>query len=208
MNKKPVKALIFDYGEVICPQDRDKIKEMSSRLMLGEKDFSEIYFRYRLEYDLNNLSPGEYWKKVLHDCNLSKSAMEIEELIKIDIKSWLSFDENMLSFIKEIKDKVFKIAILSNMPSPILEKMEDCFTWLSMFETVIFSCRVRSVKPEPEIYRMCLSSLALKAEDCLFIDDSEKNIAGAQKVGLNTILYTSFDNFKELLKENYILTPP
>ncbi|MEQ8173282.1 MAG: hypothetical protein ABRQ38_30640, partial [Candidatus Eremiobacterota bacterium] len=71
MNKKPVKALIFDYGEVICPQDRDKIKEMRTRLMPGEKDFSEIYFRYRLEYDLNNLSPEEYWEKVLHDCNLS-----------------------------------------------------------------------------------------------------------------------------------------
>ncbi|MEQ8223375.1 MAG: HAD family phosphatase [Candidatus Eremiobacterota bacterium] len=208
MNKKPVKALIFDYGEVICPQDGDIIKEMGSRLMLGEKDFSEIYFRYRLEYDLNNLSPEEYWKKVLHDCNLSMSASEIEELIKIDIKSWLSFDEKMLSFIKEIKYKVAKIAILSNMPSPILEKMEKSFTWLSMFDTIIFSCRVRSVKPEPEIYRMCLSELALKAEDCLFIDDSEKNIAGAEKVGLNTILYTSFDNFKELLKENYILTAP
>ncbi|MEQ8170778.1 MAG: HAD-IA family hydrolase, partial [Candidatus Eremiobacterota bacterium] len=115
------------------------------------------------------------------------------------------FDENMLSFIKEIKDKVSKIAILSNMPSPILEKMEDCFTWLSMFDTVIFSCRVRSVKPDPEIYRMCLSELDLKPEDCLFIDDSGKNIAGAQKVGLNTILYKSFDNFKELLEENYIL---
>ena len=208
MNKKPVKALIFDYGEVICPQDRDKIKEMRSRLMLGEKDFSEIYFRYRLEYDLNNLSPEEYWEKVLHDCNLSLPGREMEELIKIDIKSWLSFDESMLSFIKEIKDKVSKIAILSNMPLPILEKMEESFHWLSLFDTIIFSCRVKSIKPEPEIYRMCLSSLALKAEDCLFIDDSEKNIAGAQKVGLNTILYTSFDNFKELLKENYILTAP
>jgi len=83
--------------------------------------------------------------------------------------------------------------------------MEKSFTWLSMFDTVIFSCRVGLVKPEPEIYRMCLSYLALKAEDCLFIDDSEKNIAGAQKIGLNTIHYTSFDKFTELLKESYIL---
>lgn len=205
MNKKPVKALIFDYGEVICPQNRDKIKEMRSRLFIGKKEFTEVYFRYRLEYDLNNLSPEEYWKKVLHDCNLSMSDRETEELINIDIKSWLSVDENMLSFIEEIKNKISKIAILSNMPLPILEKMEKSFPWLIMFDTVIFSCRAGMVKPEPDIYRMCLSELALKAEDCLFIDDSEKNILGAQKVGLNTIHYTSFDNFTELLKENYIL---
>ncbi|MEQ8189028.1 MAG: HAD family phosphatase [Candidatus Eremiobacterota bacterium] len=205
MDKKKIKALIFDYGEVICPQDRGKINEMKSRLMPGEKDFSEIYFRYRLEYDLNNLSPEGYWKKVLHDCNVSMSDREIEELIKIDIKSWLSVDKRMLSFIREIKYKVSKIAILSNMPLPILEKMEESFHWLSLFDTIIFSCRVGSVKPEPEIYRMCLSKLALKAEDCLFIDDSEKNIAGAQKIGMNTIHYTSFDNFKESVKKNYIL---
>jgi len=208
MDKKQIKALIFDYGEVICPQDRNKINEMSSRLLMGEKEFTGVYFRYRLEYDLNALSPEDYWGKLLKDCNISLSDSEIEKLIETDIKSWLSFDERMLSFIREIKYKVSKIAILSNMPLPILEKMEESFHWLSLFDTIIFSCRAGSVKPEPEIYRMCLSSLALKAEDCLFIDDSEKNIAGAQKVGLNTILYRSFDNFKELLKENYILTAP
>jgi putative hydrolase of the HAD superfamily len=205
MNKKFVKALIFDYGEVICPQDRDKINDMRGRLLKGEKEFSEVYFRYRLEYDLNNLSPEEYWKKVLHDCNLSLSDSEIEHLIEIDIKSWLSVDRRMLSFIEEVKYKISKIAILSNMPLPILENMEESFHWLSLFDTIIFSCRAGIVKPEPEIYGMCLSDMAFKAEDCLFIDASEKNILGAQRMGLNTIHYTSFDSFTELLEENYIL---
>ena len=87
------------------------------------------------------------------------------------------------------------------MPLPILEAMEKSFGWMKHFDSLIFSCRTGSVKPEKHIYEACLSELGLKAEECIFIDDSEINISGAEAIGLHGILYTSLDKLKELLKE-------
>jgi putative hydrolase of the HAD superfamily len=57
------------------------------------------------------------------------------------------------------------------------------------------------VKPSAEIFEHLLNKYSLKAEDCLFIDDSAKNTDGAKSVGINAYL---FDGDSKKLNE-YIL---
>ncbi len=47
----------------------------------------------------------------------------------------------------------------------------------------------RVVKPDAAIFRRLLDRYGLEAADCVFIDDSPKNITGAQSVGMHAILF-------------------
>ncbi len=58
-----------------------------------------------------------------------------------------------------------------------------------LFDVVVFSCQVGCVKPEREIYDICLRRLGVSAEDCLFVGDGGSHeLEGARAVGLTTVM--------------------
>lgn len=58
------------------------------------------------------------------------------------------------------------------------------------FLDVVVSGHEKRVKPDPAIFRTLLDRNGLAAADCLFIDDSAKNVAGARAVGMDAVLFT------------------
>lgn len=60
---------------------------------------------------------------------------------------------------------------------------------LAPFDGMVFSGVVHLVKPDRRIYEHLLSTYGLTPDECLFIDDSPKNIAGAAALGINTYLF-------------------
>ena len=50
---------------------------------------------------------------------------------------------------------------------------------------------MRSVKPEPQIYRHCLDALAVQPSEALFIDDRDVNLQQARAAGIRTIRFDS-----------------
>lgn len=65
------------------------------------------------------------------------------------------------------------------------------FDFLNGFEGVVVSGEERVLKPAPAIYRTLLDRHGLVAGDCLFIDDSLKNVEGARAVGMHGHHFTS-----------------
>ena len=57
------------------------------------------------------------------------------------------------------------------------------------------------MKPDPEIYKTLLRRYNLKAEECVFIDDTEENVVSAQKIGLNGIVFTGYEDAVARLDE-------
>jgi 2-haloacid dehalogenase len=48
----------------------------------------------------------------------------------------------------------------------------------------VVSGAVGLVKPDPAIFRLLLERHGLAAADCLFIDDSERNVRAAEALGM------------------------
>jgi putative hydrolase of the HAD superfamily len=55
-------------------------------------------------------------------------------------------------------------------------------------------------KPDPDFYRYILKKEGIKPENTVFIDDSEENVLSAQKIGINSILFTDPDSLKQQIK--------
>lgn len=198
-----VKGVIFDYGGVISqPQNKDCIKIMLRLLKCNNPDlFEKIYYKYRQDYDLGIFDGTMYWTKVIGEFGLEPSDGLIKKLHEQDVLSWTEINQEILETIVTLRNNQVKLGILSNMPPDILQEIRQNFKWLNQFDTSIFSCELGKVKPNPEIYRYSMDKLGLKPNEAVFIDDTFKNIVGAENVGLNTIWYQNFPEFQQALKQ-------
>mgnify|MGYP002508692957 CR=1 FL=1 len=52
-----------------------------------------------------------------------------------------------------------------------------------------------------EIYEELLNRYNLVPEECVFLDDLERNLKGAEKYGIHTILFTGKEEALDKLKE-------
>jgi putative hydrolase of the HAD superfamily len=102
----------------------------------------------------------------------------------------LKIPESTQIVIKQLKQQGLKVALVSN--ADVIE----CAAWnrspvAPFFDVALFSCEVGLVKPDVEIYELCLQKLNEKPEDCLFVGDGGSNeFVGAKLAGLTTIMTT------------------
>ncbi len=65
---------------------------------------------------------------------------------------------------------------------------EATYSFFSLFPVRIYSHQIKTMKPEPAIYRAALKALGgIDPLETLFIDDLEPNILGAVQLGWQTI---------------------
>ena len=206
MKKIGISALIFDYGGVISkPQNLEHFQEIIRVLGTEENRFLDVYYTFRKDYDNGQLSGKEYWLKILHHFGHEPNETMIDDLIRADVKSWTEINRSMIGFIEESNDRVEKLAIISNMMRDTLAYMKIHYEWLELFDEEIYSCEIGINKPDIRIFEFCLNKLGISPQACLFVDDSQKNVFGAVKSGMNVIQYKSFTQFSQEFNQEYFL---
>lgn len=88
-----------------------------------------------------------------------------------------------------------KIAILSNVIQPLVDYLRQ-HKMYDGFDPLILSCEVGCAKPDPKIYQIAADRLGLKPEECIFVDDQERFLAPAKKLGMRTILATNMPEIR------------
>ncbi|HSX06177.1 MAG TPA: HAD-IA family hydrolase [Candidatus Saccharimonadia bacterium] len=181
MAKPQVRAIIFDlYGVlVINGWAAFKLRHFADREavwhelhLLGRKaDAGLTDYEEMIQFAAQHT--GETEAAVRHELEHSIVDSELLEYIRVQLKPH------------------YKLGILSNAGSNITERL---FTpdQLDLFDAVVLSHGIGLTKPHPEMYQMIADRLDLGPAECLFVDDHERHIAGAQDVGMRTLLYTDF----------------
>ena len=62
------------------------------------------------------------------------------------------------------------------------------------------SYTVHLAKPDPAIYQTLLDRYGLKAEECVFLDDTVRHVEAAQALGIAGIVVTSQEQAKKELE--------
>ena len=97
--------------------------------------------------------------------------------------------EGMRELVRYVKEKYgVKLFLLSNI-SRYFALHADEIPILGLFDRCIFSAVCQKVKPNREIFEQLCVTCDIKPEETLFIDDSEKNIRGAENYGICGYLF-------------------
>src|SRR4029077_1200392 len=86
--KRSVRAVVFDYGNVLClEQTLEDMKSMALVCGIPHERFSELYWKLRPPYDRGDIDGPAYWTAVVGQQELGLSRDQIATLIKLDSES-------------------------------------------------------------------------------------------------------------------------
>lgn len=202
-----VKNLIFDFGGVLInldlPQCIQNIKDLGIPDVeqylsnFGQKEFF-------LDYEKGNIDTPTFRNEI------RKLAEKPIEDSQIDA-AWCSFlcdiPLEKLELLTKLREK-YNLYLLSNTnPLHIEVSAAGEFakvgkTIHDFFDKCYFSYRMKMVKPDIEIFKTMLSDSQLVPDECLFLDDGQKNIEVASSLGIRTYLVSPHENLDFLLNIN------
>jgi putative hydrolase of the HAD superfamily len=200
--------VLFDYGGVICqPQPEADVALLASAAGCTVGEFRAGYWAHRLAYDRAELDGVTFWQKVAAAAGRSFTAAQMAELTRLDIASWRHLQPATVTLIEDLAAAGYRLALLSNAPAEVAEAVA-ALPVASHFEHCTFSCYLRAVKPEPEIYRAVLRVLGASPGEVIFLDDRPENVAGAEALGIRGVHFTGPDEARAALARHGVTIAP
>jgi HAD superfamily hydrolase (TIGR01509 family) len=193
-----IKAIIFDFGNVVFKTDWDKMHEEFSkkyniRTSLSEnKEFEEVYHKTNAGYDttiplLKHMLPNE----------------DINEVLKFYQETYIKYkilNKELMNLIKKLKETYLIYGFTDTNREHFDANEKDGL--FKNFKRVFTSFEFQGRKSQgADIFHKLLKEINLPADELLFIDDNLPNIENARKAGLNAIQYTDFPDIARLKKD-------
>ncbi len=204
-----IKAIVFDYGGVIKINDSDLISDICNYLKINKKDFEKEYFAVNHLINIGGKSFEEFTLLLVSKFNKSKKTKNyILKLLK-ENKSKYHLNNELIDLIKYLKNKNYKIGLLSNNSLELKQELINDKIY-ELFDQIIISAKVGYQKPQPEIFEILFSKLKMKPNEVIFVDDTPKSLEGADKIGYVPILFTNNKQLRADLSSilNLKLTQP
>lgn len=196
-----IKNLIFDMGNVLLDYDPDVILEETcdedeEKKIIKKELFSGTEWMMGDRGDITNAERYNLVKKRVPEKLYDKLRKCVEhwDVCMVPVKG-------AREFLEYAREKGYGIYILSNAAIEFYQYFPRQFD-LDFFDGIVVSAEQHLLKPEIGIYRYLLETYQLKPEECLFIDDREENVKGAEKAGIKGYVFKGdFDKVKEGLEK-------
>lgn len=200
-NKKVVDSdmenIIFDVGQVLVKYDWETYLD-SFGFPKEERDtIAKAVFLSDVWNERDRSSQDEQY----YVDEMVKAAPQYEKDIREVMRRSNETVEKMdyaETWVKYLKDKGYHVYILSNYATDTLNRTQEQLPFLKHVDGAVFSCQVKQIKPEPDIYQTLISRYHLNPEKSVFLDDRKENCEAAEKFGIYTI---QFHNFKQAAAE-------
>ena len=188
-----LRGVVLDYGEVVARRPASaKLERMAAAVGLDTPTFADRYDQERRPYDRGDLSPRDYWSKVVPG-TIELHAELLGKLRQWDVEMWSDTNAVMIEWLAQLRAAGFKTALLSNMHCDMVVRVRRELEWFEQLDFAVLSSEVRLAKPERAIYERCLAGLALEPSEVLFIDDREVNVQGAIGAGWKALCFRSLE---------------
>jgi len=105
------------------------------------------------------------------------------------------------TWLDSLRQKRYRIYILSNFSEPLYKQAADKMTFLSKTNGGYMSYQVGLLKPEPAIYQKLIRNFHIDPKKAVFLDDLPENVAAARLQGLHAIQFTSYEKAVDELKK-------
>ena len=191
MSHSKIDTIIFDLGGVLIDWNP---RHLYRKIFKTEEE---------IDWFLQNICTSEWNEQ--QDAGRSFEEATDELLAKfpdheIPIRAWYGrwketitgpITETVKIFEELREAKKYKFYALTNWSEQTFPWTLENFHFLHWFEGIVVSGVEKTRKPFPEFYQILLSRYNVDPAKALFIDDSHRNISGAQAVGINGIHFQS-----------------
>jgi putative hydrolase of the HAD superfamily len=186
----PVRALLFDFGNVVCTFDNDRFLEGLSGLCGKPAEVlkTRIYLQSTLpsDYEAGRIDSRAFLAGVSALCE-----MELPEADFLRLYTGIFTPiEATFDLIRKLKPS-YRLGLISNTSPWHFEHAIRTTAIFPLFDSVTLSFEVGASKPDPRLFEDALGKLGLMAEECVYIDDQRPYALAATEHLMRGVTYTS-----------------
>ena len=205
MTPEPVKAVIFDVGNVLYGWDPESF-------LARQVEDDEARLRFIEDVGLwdwhDSLDGGRPFDEAAAE--LSEKFPDYAHLIS----AWGErFGETITDpvpgvheIVAALDDAGVPLFAITNFSADFWKPFaarEQAF--FRRFKDIVVSGEEKMLKPDPAIYYLALDRFGLKPADALFIDDRAINVEGAEAIGMRAHLFTGAEDLRRRLEDDGLI---
>ena len=189
---KDIKAIVFDaYGTLF---DVNSAAE-KCKGKIGDKweGFANFWRTTQLEYTwLRSLMKRhkDFWQVTEDSLDKSMKAFKIDSSMKnelLNLYKVLSPYPEVKEVLKKLKEKEYRLAILSNGTPTLLNELVKSNNLENIFDNLFSIEEVGIYKPDSKVYDMPIKKYQIKAEEIAFLSANTWDVSGGGNYGYNAI---------------------
>lgn len=201
MAKKPIETIIFDLGGVLIDWDPRYVY----RTIFDTEEEITSFLENICRYEWNVLQDAG---RPLAEATeiLVAEHPEWEKEIRAYYGRWPEMLGGVVEETVEILEALkasgrYRLLALTNWSGETFPIAHARYDFFRHFEGVVVSGVEKVIKPDPQIYRILLDRYGVNPDTSVFIDDSLKNVKGAENVGIHGIHFQSPMQLREDLAD-------
>jgi len=196
---KDIKAIVFDaYGTLF---DVNSAAE-KCKGKIGDKweGFANYWRTTQLEYTwLRSLMKRhkDFWQVTEGSLDKSMKTFKIDSSMKselLNLYKVLSPYPEVKEVLKKLKEKNYKLAILSNGTPSLLNELVKSNDLDNLFDNIFSIEEVGVYKPDSKVYDLPVKKYQIKAEEIVFLSANTWDVSGGGNYGYNSIWVNRNDN--------------
>ncbi len=193
-----VDTVIFDLGNVLIAWDPRRLY----RKLIEDEAQMEWFLREVCSSEWNEQQDaGRPWSEAT--ALLRGQFPEHAELIDAYHFRWketlVGAMEESVALLAQLRARGVRLLALTNWSQETFPIARTLFPFLQWFEGIVVSGEERLIKPDPRIYQRLLERYSVDPSKALYIDDSARNVAAAESLGMRGWWFRGADGLREEL---------
>lgn len=197
-----ITTIVFDLGKVLVdfhPEEGMRRLGFSKQAIeaFNQNIFSGLWEKCD-ERPISDADIRELFKTAV--CGFEKEV----DVLWDNIHALTGVYDYSYQWIKNLKDRGYKVYILSNFGQRAFEINSELYTFLELVDGKVISYQIGKTKPDAAIYNYLFDTFGIIPEEAVFIDDRPVNIDGAVACGMHGIVFESYSQagveLEEMLK--------
>ena len=187
-----IKLVIFDaYGVVLTGGYPPTMKYLAKKFKRNWKElYAVIYTKYFNMAAERKITQAKAWEKAVKELKLPATWQEVRMIHY----SLIGLNKPIISFIKKIDTNIL---LLSKNTRSQFHDSNKKLGFRKYFKNVLNTWELRLPKASEKTCRYIFKKFNIKPDEVIYIDDKEQNLEAAKKLGVHTILYKNFSQFKK-----------
>lgn len=195
-----IKAVLFDFDGVLTIDKTGSTtitKYISDACGISLENVKSCYYKFNRRLLLGETTHQEIWGEFCHALG-----QDIEYSILLDSFRYTRLDDKMVELVKRLKES-YLIGMVTDNKCDRIRTIFDYRELNQYFDVVAVSADIHSGKDSKTIFEYVLDKLNVRADECVFIDNTEKNLVVPKQMGMETILFDDENRDFELFVEKF-----
>ena len=198
-----IRAVVFDIGGVLeITPDLGITQLWENRLGLPAGQLNQRMHDAWVRGNIGTITEDE-----VHQAITDRLGLDGQQLAAFMADIWRQYlgtaNTGLIEYARQLRPR-YRTGILSNSFVGAREREQAAYGFEDLVDGIVYSHEAGMAKPDPRIYALICARLDVRAQETVFLDDTDRCVDGARVAGIHAVRYQ--DNAQAIEEIEKLLT--